>query len=473
MGRARRIGELWTTKIVFPEVAQGIESSLMKNLSERQGDAEDPSKGAPDGAPLAPPCVMVIFGAAGDLTKRLVVPALYNLVGARRLPNEFQIVGVDLASKTTEEWRKGLTETMQGFVGTDGESALDQLDPKAWQWLTERMSYVQGDLNDAQTYKRLNDHLVELDKTAGTSGNHLFYLAIADRFFSVAVDGLGAAGLLAEKDGQWRRVIIEKPFGHDLDSAKALNADILKHLQESQIYRIDHFLGKETVQNIMALRFANGLFEPVWNRKHIVEVQITAAETVGVEQRGKFYEKTGALRDMVPNHVFQLLAMTAMEPPNSFDADAVRAKKAEVIEAIRPLDPAQALKDAVRGQYDAGTVLGKTVRAYRQEPDVAPDSNTETYIACKLQIDNWRVGPGSHSIWCAPGIEAAGQRRSRSVASRRCLVSSAQYRRRENASQLDDLCASSRSEGDRAGVRGPSCPGPIVEAEQWHDEFRL
>jgi glucose-6-phosphate 1-dehydrogenase len=356
----------------------------------KQSGAEDPSLRTPDGAPLAPPCAMVIFGAAGDLTKRLVVPALYNLVGARRLPNEFQIVGVDLASKTTEEWRTGLTDTMQGFVGTDGESALDHLDSKAWKWLTARMSYVQGDLNEAQTYNRLNDHLIELDKTAGTSGNRLFYLAIADRFFSVAVDGLGAAGLLTERDGQWRRVIIEKPFGHDLDSAKALNLEILKHLQEHQIYRIDHFLGKETVQNIMALRFANGLFEPIWNREHIDHVQITAAETVGVEQRGKFYEKTGALRDMVPNHVFQLLAMTAMEPPISFDAGAVRAKKAEVIEAIRPLDPAQALKNAVRGQYDAGTVLGKAVRAYRQEADVAPDSNTETYIACKLQIDNWR-----------------------------------------------------------------------------------
>jgi len=330
---------------------------------------------------------MVIFGAAGDLTKRLVVPALYNLVGAQRLPDEFRIVGVDLASKTTEEWRQGLTDTIQSFVGSDGESALDQLDTKAWQWLTDRMSYVQGDLNDAQTYKRLDNHLGELDKTAGTSGNRLFYLAIADRFFKVAVEGLGAAGLLFEKDKQWRRVIIEKPFGHDLDSAKALNAAILKQMQEHQIYRIDHFLGKETVQNIMALRFANGLFEPMWNREHIDHVQITAAETVGVEQRGKFYEKTGALRDMVPNHVFQLLAMTAMEPPNSFEADAVRAKKAEVIQAIRPLDPA---REAVRGQYDAGTVMGKAVRAYRKEPDVAPDSNTETYIACKLQIDNWR-----------------------------------------------------------------------------------
>jgi glucose-6-phosphate 1-dehydrogenase len=196
--------------------------------------------------------------------------------------------------------------------------------------------------------------------------------------------------MVKEEAGQWRRVVIEKPFGHDLPSAKALNAEILKTLQERQIYRIDHFLGKETVQNIMALRFANGLFEPLWNRQHIDHVQITAAETVGVERRGKFYETTGALRDMVPNHCFQLLALTAMEPPISFDANAVRDKKAEVIEAIRPIKPGRVLKDTVRGQYDSGVTLGKQVQAYRREPDVAPDSTTETYIACKLKIDNWR-----------------------------------------------------------------------------------
>jgi glucose-6-phosphate 1-dehydrogenase len=345
---------------------------------------------APDGAPVAPPCAMVIFGAAGDLTKRLVVPALYNLVKAGRLPNEFQLVGMDLASKNTEEWRDGLSEMMQSFVGGEGEFAVDKIDKAVWRWLTDRMSYVQGDLNDPKAYSQLDAHLAGLDKSAGTAGNRLFYLAIADRFFSVAVAGLGAAGLVTENNGQWRHVVIEKPFGHDLNSAKALNAEILKHLREHQIYRIDHFLGKETVQNIMALRFANGLFEPMWNREHIDHVQITASETVGVERRGKFYEKTGALRDMVPNHVFQLLAMIAMEPPISFEADAVRNKKAEVIEAIRPLNAEQALQDAVRGQYGAGTVLGKSVQAYRSEPDVAPNSNTETYIACKLQIDNWR-----------------------------------------------------------------------------------
>ena len=338
----------------------------------------------------APPCAMVIFGAAGDLTKRLVMPALYNLVNAKRLPQGFRIVGVDRHPNTGETWAKGLTDTMHELIKEDGEFQADHIDEAAWRWLTDRMTYLQGDLTDAATFAKVRDHLAGLEKTAGTAGNAIFYLAVADRFFSVVVAGLGAADLVTEKAGQWRRVVIEKPFGHDLPSAKALNAEILKTLQEHQIYRMDHFLGKETVQNIMALRFANGLFEPLWNRQHIDHIQITAAETVGVERRGKFYETTGALRDMVPNHVFQLLSLTAMEPPISFDADAVRDKKAEVIEAIRPISPRRALKDAVRGQYAAGIVSGKPVQAYRQEPDVAADSITETYIAAKLQIDNWR-----------------------------------------------------------------------------------
>jgi glucose-6-phosphate 1-dehydrogenase len=341
-------------------------------------------------AVAAPPCAMVIFGATGDLTKRLVVPALYNLVNAKQLSNGFRLVGVGRAAESVDEWRDSLTEMLQGSIRRDGEFQEDHLDQTAWRWLTDRMSYLQGDLNDQETYRQVREHLAWLDRTAGTAGNYLFYLAVADRLFGVAIAGLGAADLLTERDGQWRRVVIEKPFGHDLDSAKALNAEILRTLQEHQIYRIDHFLGKETVQNIMALRFANGLFEPLWNRQHVDHIQITAAETVGVERRGAFYEDTGALRDMVPNHVLQLLAMTAMEPPISFDADAVRAKKSEVIEAIQPFSPARALRNAVRGQYDAGTVLGTRVRGYRQEPDVAPNSNTETFVACKLKIDNWR-----------------------------------------------------------------------------------
>jgi len=338
----------------------------------------------------APPCAMVVFGATGDLTKRLLVPALYNLVTAKRLADGFRLVGVGRNADTVEEWRNALTTMMKESIARDGEFQEHQLNQTAWRWLTERMSYFQGDLNDKDTYHRLQEHLTGLDKTAGTAGNYLFYLAVADHLFAVTIAGLAAADLVKEKNGEWRRVVVEKPFGHDLPSAKALNVEILRTLREHQVYRIDHFLGKETVQNIMALRFANGLFEPLWNRQHVDHIQITAAETIGVERRGKFYEETGALRDMVPNHVMQLLAMTAMEPPTSFDADAVRAKKSEVIEAIQPLSRARALRDAVRGQYDAGTVLGAQVRAYRQEPDVAPDSSTETFIACKLKIDNWR-----------------------------------------------------------------------------------
>ena len=252
------------------------------------------------------------------------------------------------------------------------------------------MSYLQGDLNDAGRLRRVGEHLAELDKTAGDRRQLSVLSCGRGSFLRPVVAGLGAAGLTTEQDGKWRRVVIEKPFGHDLPSAKALNADILKTLQEHQIYRIDHFLGKETVQNIMALRFANGLFEPLWNRHHIDHVQITAAETVGVEHRGNFYEKTGALRDMVPNHMFQLLAMTAMEPPISFDADAVRSKKAEVIQAIQPLTPEQALRDAVRGQYDAGTVMGKPARPIADEPESRRIRRPRLTSLCKLIIDNWR-----------------------------------------------------------------------------------
>ena len=346
----------------------------------------------PEAAPVAPACAMVIFGAAGVLTKRLVVPALYNLMTGKRLSPHFQLVGVDLASKSTEEWRQSLSDMMNEFVTKGGgEFEADHIDQGAWQDLLSRMSYLQGDLTDPDAYQRVGKHLATLDRDKGTAGNHLFYLAIADRFFGTAVEQLGAAGLVREEEGKgWRRVVIEKPFGHDLASARALNAQVLKVLKEHQIYRMDHFLGKETVQNIMVLRFANGLFEPLWNRDHIDHVQITASETVGVERRGKFYEKTGALRDMVPNHVFQLLSLTAMEPPNSFDADAVRTEKHKVLEAVHPLDEPEVRRNTVRGQYAAGKLGDTADKAYREEPGVNPDSATETYVAMQLGIDNWR-----------------------------------------------------------------------------------
>jgi glucose-6-phosphate 1-dehydrogenase len=335
----------------------------------------------------APSSAITIFGAAGDLTKRLVVPALYNLVRASRLPDKFSLIGVDHNGLTTESWRRSLTDEIQNLAqGGEGEFQAEQTDKRAWDWLISRTSYLRGDFTDAETYTKVKELLAEQNHEQGAGGNVLFYLATADRFFGEIIQDLGRAGLTEQAEGVWRRVIIEKPFGHDLLSSKALNRQILKVLSEDQIYRIDHFLGKEPVQNIMVLRFANGILEPMWSRDHIDHVQITVAEAVGVEERGRFYERTGALRDMVPNHLFQLLAMIAMEPPASFDADAVRAKKTELFQAIHSISP----DDAVRGQYGAGTVLDRSVRAYREEPDVAPDSATETYVALKLGIDNWR-----------------------------------------------------------------------------------
>ena len=337
-------------------------------------------------ATSAPPFAMVIFGANGDLTKRLVVPAIYNLDRAKRLPEHFAIVGVDHNDKTAKEWSSGLHDFMEQMVhGKGSEFEAKAINEKAWAPVANAMSYLPGDFTKAETFSRLADHLKAREKETPFQGNVLFYLAVADRFFGEIVDQLGKAGLLEDSRG-WRRVIIEKPFGHDLESAKALNARIAKQLREDQTYRIDHFLGKETVQNIMALRFANGLFEPLWNRDRIDHVQITVAESIGIEQRGHFYEATGALRDMVPNHLFQLLAMTAMEPPISFEADAVRTRKVEVFRAMRPVAPV----DAVRGQYAAGTVAGEKVNGYRQEANVAPDSNVETFAALRLCIDNWR-----------------------------------------------------------------------------------
>jgi glucose-6-phosphate 1-dehydrogenase len=335
----------------------------------------------------APPATLVIFGAAGDLTKRLVVPALYNLVRAGKLSDDFAIIGLDHGDQTTEGWSQSLTEMMQSLARSSGhEGQLEAIDEKAWAWLTRRMHYVRGDFTQPETYSQLGKLLTDRGGQKNDSANVLFYLAVAERFFGPVIEQLGRAGLTRQSERAWRRVIVEKPFGHDLASAQALNAQILKVLSEDQIYRIDHFLGKETVQNIMVLRFANGIFEPLWNRDHVDHVQITAAETVGVEGRGRFYERTGALRDMVPNHLFQLLAMIGMEPPISFDADDVRAKKTELFQAIHPVS----LEDAVRGQYGSGEILGQKVRDYRKEPDVAPDSGTETYVALKLGIDNWR-----------------------------------------------------------------------------------
>jgi glucose-6-phosphate 1-dehydrogenase len=329
-----------------------------------------------DPNPVGAPCVMVIFGASGDLTKRKLIPALCNLASDGLLSKQFAIVGFAANDYTTESFRKMLTDEIPKYSG----SPIDQ---KLWNWFTERIYYVKGDFNDVQAYQRLKQQIDEADKQHNTLGNKFFYLAVAPRFFSPIAKQLGEAGLTKEESGHWARVIVEKPFGHDLESAKQLNQDLKQVLTENQI-------GKETVQNLMVFRFSNNIIEPLWNRNYVDHVQITAAETVGVEHRGGFYETAGALRDMVPNHLFQLLTMTAMEPPISFDADEVRNKQAEVLHAIQPFGPEEVLTCMVRGQYGEGTVDGQRVVGYRSEPEVARDSNTETFVALKLQIDNWR-----------------------------------------------------------------------------------
>jgi len=334
-------------------------------------------------ASAAGPCVMVIFGATGDLTKRKLIPALLNLAHEDILSKQFAIVGFAGNDLDTESFRKTLGEEMPKF-------APNPIDLKMWKELSQRLYYVKGDFQDPEAYKRLQKQIEEADKAHNTGGNKFFYLAVSPRFFAPIVDQLGAVGLTKEQDGHWTRVIVEKPFGHDLQSARQLNADLKKTLEEKQIYRIDHYLGKETVQNVMVFRFTNNIIEPLWNRNYVDHVQITAAETVGVEHRGGFYETAGALRDMVPNHLFQLLTMSAMEPPISFDADEVRNKQAEVLHAIQPVNPEDVLTNMVRGQYGDGIIDGERVAGYRSEPDVAPESNTETFVALKLQIDNWR-----------------------------------------------------------------------------------
>ena len=312
-----------------------------------------------------------------DLTKRLLVPAIYNLAAAGLLDENFSIVAIDWADLGTEALRDQLEQTMRLFVAQRKANAVI-LQEDVWNWLSQRISYLRGGFDDPDTYERLSG--------CCGRGNCVFYLAVASRFFGSIVTQLDLAGLTHEAENRYRRVVVEKPFGSDLISARALNVKLLSSLQENQIYRIDHYLGKETVQNILALRFSNGFFEPLWNRQNIDHVQITAAETVGVEKRGRFYENTGALRDMVPNHIMQLLAMVAMEAPTSFDADAVRDEKSKVMAAIHPPD----WRAAVRGQYTAGMIAGRPMIGYREEPDVAPESTAETFAALKLNIDNWR-----------------------------------------------------------------------------------
>ena len=337
--------------------------------------------------PVAPPCTLVIFGAAGDLTKRLLMPSLYDLAGAQLLDRRFRVLGLDHNRRSDADWRAELSAAMQSFTkDASAEFYTEHIDEKAWGWIADRLTYLTADFADDKSYATLSERLAALGAETGT-GNAIFYLATAPRFFAPIAEALGQHGLLAERDG-FRRLVVEKPFGEDVESARALARRLHQVAAAPQIYPIDHWLGKDSVQNILALRFASRMFEPIWSRAHISHVEITAAETIGIEERGRFYEATGALRDMVPNHLFQLLGLIAMEPPPDFSADAVRTAKAQTLQALKAADPA----DAVRGQYGAGTVAAGKVAAYRAERDVAPDSRTATYVALRLAFDSprWR-----------------------------------------------------------------------------------
>jgi glucose-6-phosphate 1-dehydrogenase len=328
-------------------------------------------------------CSFVIFGVTGDLAHRLVLPALYNLAATDLLPDKFCIVGIARKAMPNEALRESLLKGLHEFA----TRAVDDTIAKR---LLECVTCIAADPKNPASFDRLREQLERLEANRATGGHRLFYLATPPDAFAPIARELGRTGMLKEDGGAWRRLIVEKPFGTDLESAKALNSELLKIVDEHQIYRIDHYLGKETVQNILVLRFANGMFEPIWNRNHIDHIQITVDEKLGVGHRGSFYDVTGALRDMVPNHLFQLLSLVAMEPPARFDAHTVRSEKAEVLAAIQTQSEADALQNSVRGQYHAGKVGDTEIEDYRKTEDVKPDSTTETYAALKLTIDNWR-----------------------------------------------------------------------------------
>ncbi|MGB8264916.1 MAG: glucose-6-phosphate dehydrogenase [Candidatus Velthaea sp.] len=334
---------------------------------------------------IVDPCTVIFFGASGDLVKRMLLPAMYNLRLGDTLPNNYGIVGYSRTNWSDDAFRDEMRKSIDEFSRSG--PAKDPM----WSDFAKRLSYVSGDFDDVKHFRQLKERLDQNDRELGTAGNRLFYLSTPPSLFAPIIDLLARAGLgPSDNPTGWTRIIIEKPFGTDFDSARVLQAEVEKVFAEKQVYRIDHYLGKEPVQDIMALRFANVIFEPLWNRRYVDHVQITAAETVGVETRGGYYDQAGALRDMIQNHVINLLALVAMEPPVNPRADAIRDEKYKVLTALRPIDPNRVLLDTARGQYDAGSIAGQPVPGYRTEPDVDPQSNTETFAAVKFLIDNWR-----------------------------------------------------------------------------------
>jgi glucose-6-phosphate 1-dehydrogenase len=329
------------------------------------------------------PCTIVIFGASGDLTSRKLIPALYHLFKEKQMPASFRVVGFARREKTDASWRQELRTALNQF------SRTKPVDEKVWHAFAENIFYCQGDLTDDAAYNKLEAQLTEFG-SAPLRENLLFYLAISPSQFGEVVEQVHRSGLLNKEGVGWQRIVVEKPFGHDLASAHALNRELTRYAHEQQVFRIDHYLGKETVQNILMFRFSNSIFEKLWNRNSVDHVQITVSEKLGVGERGGYYEEAGALRDMVQNHMLQVLSLIAMEPPVSLEAEAVRDEKVKLLKSIRALSPADVAKQVVRGQYFAGSVDGQARPGYRQETKVNPNSNVETFVAMKLFIDNWR-----------------------------------------------------------------------------------
>jgi glucose-6-phosphate 1-dehydrogenase len=336
-------------------------------------------------ASVAQPCSVILFGASGDLAKRKVVPAMYDLANHQALGPRYAILGYARTPMTDESFRGALGEAAKTM------SEVGPIDPAKWNDFASNLNYQAGEYGNAEDYAKLVKRLQELESAKQLGGNRLFYLSTPPEVYPQIVEQLGHAGLAKPSSpNSWVRIIIEKPFGRDLASAQELNHTVLNVFDEAQVYRIDHYLGKDTVQNLLVLRFSNGIFEPLWNRNYVDHVQITAAETLGVERRGGFYETAGALRDMIQSHVLQLTSLVAVEPPASFDATALRNEKLKVLQSIRPFDLSMVAQSVVRGQYSAGSIDGKTVPGYRQEPGVSPTSRTETFVAMQVLIDNWR-----------------------------------------------------------------------------------
>jgi glucose-6-phosphate 1-dehydrogenase len=348
------------------------------------GQSENPLRTGLHTDRISDPCSIVFFGASGDLFKRMLLPAVYSLRMHGTLPNDFAVVGVSRAEYTDDTFRDYCKEQLEQFAPADQKPQ-----GAMWEDFAKRLSYVAGEFDDHKTYGELAKQIADNDKDLGTKGNRLFYLSTPPSVFPTIIDLLREADLNQQHDG-WARIIVEKPFGTDLESARALQTTVDQVFSESEVYRIDHYLGKEPVQDIMALRFANTIFEPVWNRNYVQSVQITASEQLGVEMRGGYYDHAGALRDMIQNHVMNLLALVAMEPPSSSDANAIRNEKFKVLESIEPPEHGRVLDMSARGQYGPGAINGKPVVGYRQEPDVDPQSNTETFASVRLFVENWR-----------------------------------------------------------------------------------